>query len=523
MRLDDLARAKERAEALSRARTAFLAAMSHEFRTPMNAVIGLSEIVLDSPPGQETRHHVRAISDSARALLRLLEDILDFAKIDAQKLALACVPFDLRQLSESVIAMLRPAAADRSVSLSVEIASAVPVRVLGDDARLRQVLVNLLGNAVKFTRHGTVRLDITPATDEAAADCRQAIRFRVEDTGEGILPEVMGRLFRPFEQGDVGHARRHGGTGLGLSISKQIVAAMDGDIQVESEPGRGSVFSFTIRLAAAEPEPVVAVVSMLGRQQLSILVVDDHPINREVAHAKLSRLGHRVELVEDGAAAVTAVSQRDYDVVFMDLHMPGMHGLVATAQIREVTAARRPPHIVAMTASVFEEDREACRRAGMSDFIGKPVDLDELDAVLGRITAGRGPVPTAACLSRGPLDELRSLSAAGDPLLFGRVCRAFLSDAPQRIAQMRAALGAAQAEALALAAHTLKAASAALGAHKLSALCEELEALGHGGDIRGAEHLIAKILDLIDLQLSQVHQALLTELARAETPLPGAA
>jgi signal transduction histidine kinase/CheY-like chemotaxis protein len=511
-RLRELATEKERAEAMSRARAAFLAAMSHEFRTPMNAVIGLSDLVLDTASGPESRSHVRAINDSARALLRLLEDILDFAKIDAQKLTLAAVPFDLRRLSTSVIDMLRPAAAS-SVEISAEVAPTVPPRLLGDDARLRQVLVNLVGNAVKFTEHGAVRLRITARAAESPGDkSKLAISFRVEDTGSGMTPEVMARLFRPFEQGDAGAARRHGGTGLGLAISKQIVAAMGGEIHVESEPGRGSVFSFTVVLPAAEPEaeePAPAAAPGPGRPRLAILVVDDQPLNREVARAKLGRLGYSADLVEDGAAALAAVARRDYDVVFMDLHMPGMNGLEATARIKETTAARRTPQVVAMTASVFEEDREACRLAGMVGFIGKPVDLTELDAVLTRVSAALDTgLPPAASLARESIDALREIMPPGDPHFFERVCRTFLTDTRQRLARMRAALARANAEELALEAHTLKSASAVLGATGMSEWCAHLEEVTRAGRLDGT----ASVIERLETEFVMVERAIHAEL-----------
>lgn len=502
LRMHELALEKDRAEAMSRARAAFLAAMSHEFRTPMNAIIGLSDIVLDTPFGLESRTHVGAINDSARALLRLLEDILDFAKIDAQKLTLVPMPFDLRRLGTSVIEMFQPAAAAASVDLQAEIAAEVPSHLLGDDARLRQVLVNLLGNAVKFTRHGKVRLYIS-AKD--ANTNGLTLAFRVEDTGVGMTPEVLARLFRPFEQGDAGHARRHGGTGLGLAISKQIVIAMGGDIQVESHPGRGSVFSFAIPLVvvktAAEAAPPPR-----RRPPLSILVVDDHPLNREVACAKLGRLGYAADVAADGPLAIALAEQCDYDVIFMDLHMPEINGLEAAARIFEVTAGRSVPHMVAMTASVFDEDREACRRAGMRDFVGKPVELAALDAVLTRVAEERGAVVPA--VADGPADSLRQLASIGDPRFFERVCRVFVSSTHERVARMRDALSCGNTAQLALDAHTLKSASAVFGAIELSEQCGRLEATMRTGLVEGASAAIATI----ETQFAALERTLLAEI-----------
>jgi signal transduction histidine kinase/FixJ family two-component response regulator len=389
-KLAELAVEKDRVEALSRARTGFFAVMSHEFRTPMNAVIGLSDVLLDMPLEQESREHVRTINDSARALLTLLNDILDFAKIDAQMLRLSPAPFDPRALLTSITEMLRPAARARSNELMLEVSPDVPQGLLGDDVRLRQVLVNLLSNAIKFTERGAVRLQLT-VLPESQGD--PALQFRIQDTGIGMTPEVRARLFKPFEQGDGSITRRYGGTGLGLSISRQIVLAMGGDILVESEPGQGSVFTFTLRLPVAKVWSRSASLALLKssstRAPLTILVVDDHPINRKVARARFGQLRYAVDLASNGKEALEAVQRKDYDVVFMDLQMPDMSGIEATERICELLSGKRMPHIIAMTASVFEEDREACKRAGMHDFVGKPIDLAHIDSVLARVAEER--------------------------------------------------------------------------------------------------------------------------------------
>jgi signal transduction histidine kinase len=293
-----LAIEKERAEAMSHARAAFLAAMSHEFRTPMNAVIGLSDLLLDAPLANEHWRHVRTINESARALLVMLNEILDFAKIDAQKLALSYAPFDIRDLATSVVDMLRPQANKRSIEINLELSPDIPKDTIGDDARIRQALVNIVGNAVKFTERGSVKLRIDARQLERH---NHEITFCVEDTGIGMSPEVLSRLFRPFEQADATVTRRYGGTGLGLAISKQIVNAMGGDIHVESEVGRGSVFSFKLVLETVTSPPVTdTAMSQDDHPMLTILVVDDNEINREVARAKLGQLGYFVDLAHDG-------------------------------------------------------------------------------------------------------------------------------------------------------------------------------------------------------------------------------
>jgi len=507
VRLSELAVEKERAESSSRARSAFLAVMSHEFRTPMNAIIGLADVLLDAPLAPAHRAHALTISDSARALLGLLEDILDFAKVDAGKLSLSPAPFDLRALAASVVEMLRPAAIARGLDLSLDLSPEVPPHLLGDHARLRQVLVNLVSNGVKFTERGAVTLRIRPNGGD------HQIAFRVEDTGIGLTSEVIARLFRAFEQADSGVARRYGGTGLGLVTSKRIVAVMGGDIHVESEPGRGSVFSFTIRLAeAAPPSAPIALPRAEDRPPLAILVVDDHPINREVARAKLGQLGYQADLASDGPAAVEAAATKGYDVVLMDLQMPGMSGIEATARIVEAAGGERCPHVIAMTASVFEEDREACRRAGMRDFVGKPIDLFQLDAVLRRVADERGA--GAPSLAPERLSTLRQIENLGEPRFFERLCGIFLADTRQRLPRMKDALARGDAPEIAREAHKLTAASATLGAVAMSARCAEVEEAARSGQIEG----LGAGIDAISAQFVGVERALTLILARGPGP-----
>lgn len=400
MKVRELAAEKERAESLARVRTTFLAKMSHEFRTPMNAVIGLSDVVLSSPPQtpreQETWRYVHTMRDSARALLTLLNDILDLTKIDAQKLTLATAPFDLRRLLSSIFELLQPVAREQSVDFSLELSPEVPAWVAGDEARLRQVLVNLLSNALKFTDRGSVTLKVSGQRDEAREPRACTVTFCVEDTGRGMSADVVARLFRPFEQADEETRVRYGGTGLGLVISRQIVQAMGGDIRVDSQPGRGSTFAFTLHLpTASAPAPSTRDAPPGHTRALALLVVDDDPINRFVAETLLKRLGHKAEFATTGEEAVAAVLGGEYDAVFMDMQMPGMSGIDATRQIKRQLAGKRQPYIVAMTASAYEEDRSACLEAGMNDFISKPVDVATLAAQLTRIAAERGRSPPA--------------------------------------------------------------------------------------------------------------------------------
>lgn len=515
LKLQELAAEKERTEAMSRVRTAFLAAMSHEFRTPMNAVIGLSDLLLEGQLHPKERAYVQTISDSARALLGILNDILDFTKIDAQKIVLSSVPLDLPKLATSVVEMLRPAAMARGNALRIELSPELPQHLLGDEVRLRQVLVNLVGNAIKFTESGSVSLQVS-ARSLDADHCE--ITVRVVDTGIGMTPDVIARLFRPFEQADAGTARRYGGTGLGLAISRQIMLAMDSDVTVTSEPGRGSVFSFSLRLPIVTnlTKPAFSDAGTVPGTPLAILVVDDQPINREVALTKLTRLGHLVDLASSGSAALEAVQKKVYDVVFMDLQMPGMSGLETTRRIVALLEGKPQPHIIALTASVFEEDREACRQAGMQAFVGKPIEYAQLATVLSlvateRTAAGLIGLPIAT-LSPDALATLREIEQRGQPDFVSKLSQIFLSDTRRRLPRMKEALDRGDAAELEQEAHILRSASATLGATEMAKLAGLVEQTTSEGHLTG----VAELLASLEAQLPQIEQAL----AGASTPSP---
>lgn len=507
VKLRELAAEKERTEAMSRVRTAFLSAMSHEFRTPMNAVIGLSDLLLESRLDPTDKAHVRTINESARSLLGILNDILDFTKIDAQKVTLSPVAFDLRRLAASVVEMLRPLAVARSLELSLELSPALPACLIGDDDRLRQVLVNLLSNALKFTEAGTVRLQITAQAIEGAD---HEITCRVTDTGIGMSTDAIARLFRPFEQADSGIARRYGGSGLGLVISRSLVRAMGGDIAVESQPGQGSVFSFTLRLQA-ESRPIAPAAELLtpaSRVPLAILVVDDQPINREVAQGKLARFGHTADLASSGSEAIEAVTKRDYDLVFMDLQMPGLSGIEAAKRIIAQLEGRPAPHLVALTASVYDEDRQACREAGMSDFIGKPIERAQLAAVLSRVTrerAAQGTLTTPTVrLSQQAQQQLQQIEQRGEPDFVAKLGKIFLADTQNRLPRMRVALQHRDAATLEQEAHILRSASATVGAIEMSVLSSQIEEAARAGQLEP----VGSWLDTLASLFPQVERAL---------------
>jgi signal transduction histidine kinase/CheY-like chemotaxis protein/HPt (histidine-containing phosphotransfer) domain-containing protein len=494
---------KERALALSRAKSDFLATMSHEFRTPMNAVIGFSDLLAGHPLPAEAAEHARAIRDSARALLGLLDDILDFAKIDAGRMELELAPFELRALASSVVEMLRPQAVAKGVTLGLEVSDEVPVGIEGDAGRLRQVLVNLVGNAVKFTAQGGVTLRITARPEPGP---EHAIDLLVEDTGIGIAPEAVARIFRPFEQAETGTARHYGGTGLGLPISQRLVEAMGGVLRVESELDRGSIFSFTLRARAAALLPPATVSTGPLGAPLRILVVEDHPVNRRLALAMLARLGYRADTAADGFEALAAIERSAYDLVFVDVQMPGMSGIELAQQLRERAAP--VPRLVAMTANAFPEDRAACERAGMVDFVAKPFDGETLAGALRRAAES---IP-AAVLDRGPLDELRELERHTEAGLVAGLCRDFIAETTARLARMKQALADGAAGELEREAHGLKSASAFLGAKAMSERAAAIEGAAREGlPLRGDDPLPA-----LAAELTRVERALARELEASQ-------
>ena len=386
----ELEQATARAEAANAAKSEFLANMSHEIRTPLNAIIGLSEVVEDDPGRADARELLRTIRSSGDALLAIINGVLDFSKIEAGQMRLEHSAFPLRQCAEESVKIVSSLAEEKGLAFGLALDPALPETVVGDMARLRQVLLNLLMNGIKFTERGEVSLAISRSTGGGGID---RIDFVVRDTGIGISPEQQGKLFQSFSQLDASTTRRYGGTGLGLAISQRLVQMMGGCITVESAPGSGSTFRFSIPSGTAdEPEKKRPVPGQAApkvfpedRCPLKILVAEDNHINQRVILMMLKQLGHHATLVENGIQVLDALGKSAYDLVILDVQMPEMNGLEAAAKICERFSPPLRPHMVALTANAMKEDRDACLAAGMDGYVSKPVRLEKLSAVLREV------------------------------------------------------------------------------------------------------------------------------------------
>lgn len=505
-----LAAERQSADAANAAKSRFLATVSHEIRTPMNGVLGTIELLDSTPLDAGQREMTAVIRRSADGLLQLLNQLLDQSKIEAGKLEIADEPFDLPQLIREALEVVRPAALAKQLRLTAEVPGDVPRVVAGDPARVRQILLNLLGNAVKFTERGAVAIAAAPV---AGVEGRVAIRVR--DTGIGMAPDALGRLFRPFEQADASTTRRFGGTGLGLTIARELAELMGGSLDAASTPGHGSEFTLVLPLRPCERPPAPGAVAATSADLgLDVLVADDDPTNRWVIGRQLDRLGCRATIVEDGRAALDAWSRDPgrWRVIVTDWHMPGLDGLGLLEALR--ADPRFPgirPTVVMLTASGLSEEIARARSAGADLVLVKPVTMDRLSAALAEAAVASdaqapGPSPRpipddgAAVLDTGELEAL----CDGERAMLAGVLRQFAERLAQGCNDIASAGDPARRRA---AAHALRGAASAVGAHALAGACARLETAG--------DERAAACLDAARLEAERVMTALRARAAAA--------
>jgi len=480
--------------------------MSHEIRTPLNGVIGMAELLLEGGFTPEQQHkHLLAIRDSAENLLLIINDILDFSKIEAGKLELSCGPFLLRQMLERRLYPQALRAQQKGLRLIIDVDPSVPDRVEGDEVKLGQILINLVGNALKFSQQGEISVSVCL---EQNHENDLMLRFCVSDQGIGIPPEAQARIFETFEQADVTTTKKFGGTGLGLAICRSLAELMGGTIWVESQPGVGSSFFFTARLRPVEEDIVIlkddaanslpahsgsAAETPLG--VLSVLLADDVEVNREMARTVLERAGHAVMLAENGRQAVERYAAGRFHLVFMDVQMPEMDGMQATQAIRAMEKAAGLPRtpIVAMTAYATAEDRDKCLAAGMDDYLSKPVKPAQMLKMLQRHCAGVTQAETVPVTGQSQEAELPVFARddllerlGGAEAMLPRFIDMYRKGVAATMAALEEAIAAGNADNVRIHAHAIKGSSANIGALQVRETAARLEEAAKAGDISGA-------------------------------------
>jgi len=520
-----LVNAMKKADAATRAKSAFLANMSHEIRTPLNAVLGMSELALRTEGQIKKDNYLKRVMEAGNSLLTVINDILDFSKIEAHKLALETIDFNTRKALNSTLNIHMLQTQGKGLSLTAQVNSDVPEVLNGDPSRLRQVLINLISNAVKFTETGGVEVVISMTDGPANPDIGDevTIEFAVSDTGIGIPRDKQQDVFKSFLQADDSITRKHGGTGLGLAICKLLVEMMHGRLRLKSEEGKGSTFSFTAKLKVGDPASIQEETDTFNETtiaempKLKVLLADDNALNLELAMTLLTEQGHEALAVENGVQALEAVKKEQFDVVLMDVQMPIMDGITATRAIRDPNSGALDPTIpiLALTAHALKGDRERFIEAGMNDYIAKPIKMSEFYSTIANAVAGRPPLQGTSSLAEpeiadhAPFDRKTALEMLGGREdLLSRMDEIFLRDVPGELEELTAfVINRDWAEAKRIA-HSIKGSSRTVGAQRAGAVAEQLEFLCKQKDAPSAKKEFKTLESEVKFALEYITDAL---------------